>query len=805
MGCKSSSLPLQDAEIDVWVPESVISPWDTLIHQFWAEIDSHNLGFITLKQCHLLFSALNVNITAKDLKIRFKHFNIRSDGRLSKSEFMQLLNTCQSFPGEALSSIFAKFDTGKTGWWTVHDLADFLTSEQGISPLAATQQAGTLINSIKQSILTKQGPKLRAAPQSDGQEDPAAAAAAGDAPCNSVAAAATASEAGGIGTSDLVNATPAIFHESPSSGAAAGSGSTLAVALPQLDTHGTPAAPETPATLAWQPTAMPADALSFIEFALLMTSTSLNGLQRPASALTGDMSQPLASYWICASHNTYLVGNQLTSKSKAGAIQRALRLGCRVVELDCYDSRAGPAVTHGGTMTSTISFQDAIQAIADAAFDPSNTRPSMAPVIITLENHCSLAGQAQQAQILQDTLGDALYIPSGPRPTEFPSPAELRGKFLIRCKPRAHARAVIPGPTAALPAQPADADAEEGGSESDHVDVGSAPGPPAAQAGLSVPMAPCGSTGQAQPSTSADSAASVHGTPPVSAALTHPGLLRLFALCNIKLPGLGDAHAIPSWASTSSVNEDKAAKLGSQHGQALQAYTQTHILRIYPRGSRVDSSNFDPAPFWAAGAQMVALNYQTRSPPVWKSQVLFSAGGGSGYVLKPPHLRGAGPQPGWYPAWWPASPVPPLPCSAASTAARLRVHVRVLSAHYLPKPKGAARGDNIDPYIVLHASGAAADCMTARTSTVADNGFNPAWRADDAQLSVEFKVPEVGLLLFTVMDEDKGKQDTFIAYGGVPVPELQLGWRAVPLHDAASVPIAGAFLFVHVAVECLDA
>ena len=35
--------------------------------------------------------------------------------------------------------------------------------------------------------------------------------------------------------------------------------------------------------------------------------------------------------------------------------------------------------------------------------------------------------------------------------------------------------------------------------------------------------------------------------------------------------------------------------------------------RIYPKGTRVDSSNYNPAPAWAAGAQLVALNYQTRT------------------------------------------------------------------------------------------------------------------------------------------------------------------------------------------------
>lgn len=35
------------------------------------------------------------------------------------------------------------------------------------------------------------------------------------------------------------------------------------------------------------------------------------------------------------------------------------------------------------------------------------------------------------------------------------------------------------------------------------------------------------------------------------------------------------------------------------------------MSRIYPKGGRVDSSNYMPQIFWNAGCQMVALNFQT--------------------------------------------------------------------------------------------------------------------------------------------------------------------------------------------------
>ena len=40
-------------------------------------------------------------------------------------------------------------------------------------------------------------------------------------------------------------------------------------------------------------------------------------------------------------------------------------------------------------------------------------------------------------------------------------------------------------------------------------------------------------------------------------------------------------------------------------------YNKRQLSRVYPKGTRVDSSNFLPHQFWNAGCQLVALNYQS--------------------------------------------------------------------------------------------------------------------------------------------------------------------------------------------------
>ncbi len=69
----------------------------------------------------------------------------------------------------------------------------------------------------------------------------------------------------------------------------------------------------------------------------------------------------------------------------------------------------------------------------------------------------------------------------------------------------------------------------------------------------------------------------------------------------------------------------------------LFKHNKHFFMRAYPKGLRLDSSNLNPAVFWRAGVQIVALNWQHWDAGMMQNEGMFA--GTAGWLLKPEGYR----------------------------------------------------------------------------------------------------------------------------------------------------------------------
>uniref|UniRef100_A0A4W5K9D2 Phosphoinositide phospholipase C n=1 Tax=Hucho hucho TaxID=62062 RepID=A0A4W5K9D2_9TELE len=148
-----------------------------------------------------------------------------------------------------------------------------------------------------------------------------------------------------------------------------------------------------------------------------------------------ELHYPLSYYYIATSHNTYLTAHQLKGESSVELYSQVLLQGCRSVELNCWDGDDGmPIIYHGHTLTTRIPFKDVVEAVNRSAFVTSDL-----PVMLSIENHCSLPQQRKMANIFKTVFGDKLvtkflFESDFSDDPQLPSPWQLRGKILLKNK-----------------------------------------------------------------------------------------------------------------------------------------------------------------------------------------------------------------------------------------------------------------------------------------------------------------------------------------------------------------------------------
>jgi phosphatidylinositol phospholipase C delta len=578
-----------------------------------------------------------------------------------------------------------------------------------------------------------------------------------------------------------------------------------------------------------------------------LTSYLISTFNVPLKSLPAKYSldRPLNEYFITSSHNTYLLGRQVAGQSSVEAYISALNQGCRCVEVDCWNGGDGqPVVMHGRTLTSQVSFVDVMSTISKYAFVKSPY-----PLWISLEVHCNPVQQALMAQIIKDTCGSKLVTEPIDSSAELPSPSQLLHRILIKVKkPRLFEAVAMTEPlgrsrgNSLKSVYPRDTQVENS----------TVPGsilPPLPSTSLLPQLSPIyypktriasvvqlkGSGSEGPDSGISSSTSDSEGffedsTKPNGSTSKTSNIIKVLGELGVYSAGLkfrgfdtAESKAYNHIFSFMENTFDKNSKTQEER-RAITRHNMRYLMRVYPNGWRVASTNFDPLKYWRRGVQMVALNWQTYDLGMQLNEAMFASGTDqSGYVLKPTDLREI-------------KMITTVPEEAGAGHIKrerknVNFSIEVISAQQLMRPRNLGANRTVDPYVeveVYHADDKSKQSKGVvgdggldassnkdgasglgsphrrRTHIVQENGFNPLFEKK-FNFELTTKYPDLVFVRWTVRCSPDG-----ICYSDKVAPlatytaklsSLKQGYRTLPLMDGNGDKFLFSTLFCRIKIE----
>ncbi|KAK5654351.1 hypothetical protein OQA88_7260 [Cercophora sp. LCS_1] len=382
--------------------------------------------------------------------------------------------------------------------------------------------------------------------------------------------------------------------------------------------------------------------------------------------------------------------------------------------------RGEPVVHHHGTMTSTVSFRDVCRAVRQSAF---KTNPL--PIIVSLEVGADGDQQRVMVQIMKEEWGDLLLdkpIDSCDPNERQPLLEDLCHKILIKVK-RLSDDCLT------------EAEVERGRT-------------------LQI--------------------TDIRSKPPICEELA---ALAIYTHSEHFEDHRSLASQTPSHIFSLSEYSFSSLAMDGEKARKMLEHNRDYFMRIYPKGSRINSSNPDPSFHWRRGAQMVAMNWQKTDEGMMLNDAMFADTNGwvlkpSGYLSDDTHID-----------------VEAIPRKI------LDLRITILAGQFLPLPEvrrqsgvGVGGDRKFRPVVKveLHVEKQIKSLDYTRETAPRETD-NPDWGFDAPPLEfldVKNIVEELSFLRLRVEDRSSNFRDPLVAWACIRLDRLQQGYRCIDLFDA---------------------